>query len=55
MILDKKQIDFKEKAWSEIKSLEQEYKRGETKIKDLREMQGEISARIQILLYKLQK
>lgn len=55
MNLNAKQLELKEKIWSEVKGLEQEYNRGEKKIKELRESQSEISSRIQILLLKLQK
>jgi len=55
MNLNAKQLELKERIWSEIKGLEQEYNRGEKYMEDLRDSQGQISSRIQILLLKLQK
>ena len=55
MNLNAKQLELKERIWSEIKGLEQEYNRGERYMEDLMDSQGQISSRIQILLLKLQK
>lgn len=46
---------FKEKVWREIKQLEQEYKRNATRMNELTESQSDISARVQILLAKIDK